>query len=136
LAIVISRFCYEFLSIYGEETNYYCKSDETCYSQDEMMATVENGYLKEDFVEIPKLLFSDISKQFLNLYNVYCYSMKKVSDMSNRELIRVCHWYCEENMLNSQFEEFEKAVLSKIAIKWCDDNGIKYTTKNYYAERV
>ena len=53
-----------------------------------------------------EILLSIISKQFLQMNKVYRYKMKKVDDMSDFELMKVCHWYCEENHLTVDFEKY------------------------------
>lgn len=48
----------------------------------------------------------EISRDFLKLHKVFRYRMKKVCDMSADEVIRVCHWYCEDNSLIHEFDAF------------------------------
>jgi len=129
MAVIISRFCYAFLGNYGKN-NYYCKVDKNCYSYDEMIITIGCDYLKEDFIEIPIVNLSEIIKNFLKLYNVNRYRMKKISDMSDVELRRVYHWHCVENGLTKEWENYENQQLSLIAIKWCEENDVSYTIKN------
>lgn len=62
--------------------------------------------------------------------------MKKISDMSESELMRVCNWYCEEHKLINQWKEYEGQELSRLAIKWCDENSVLYTTKNYDGQSI
>ena len=52
----------------------------------------------------PPLL--DSSKKFLKLKKVYRYHLKKISEMSDREIIRACHFYVEENNLSAEWEDF------------------------------
>ena len=55
-------------------------------------------------------LLADISRQFLREKKVYRYRTKKVTDMTDDEVISNCHFYCEENNLISEWNEFrEKA---------------------------
>lgn len=54
-----------------------------------------------------KIIFADdISRQFFKYKNIHRYRMKKVSDMTADEANRYCHWFCEENNLNGEFDEF------------------------------
>ena len=58
-----------------------------------------------------KVIFGyDISRQFLKYKNIHRYRMKKVSDMTEAELNRYCHWICEENNLNEEFDEFHSKI--------------------------
>ena len=65
----------------------------------------------------PPLL--DSSKKFLKLKKVYRYHLKKISEMSDNEIIRTCHFYVEENNLTVEWEEFrnqnEKSVNSDLS---------------------
>ena len=47
-----------------------------------------------------------LSREFLKKHNVIRYRMKKISEMNDREVIKICHWYCEENSLISQWNAF------------------------------
>lgn len=53
----------------------------------------------------PGKLLSVISKQYLQMNKVNRYRMTKFEDMSDSELIRACHCYCEENNLSDQRKE-------------------------------
>ncbi len=57
-------------------------------------------------------LLADISRQFLKEHKVYKYRMKKVSEMSDDEVIRYCHWYYEENRLNDEWRVFRDSIES------------------------
>ncbi len=50
----------------------------------------------------------DSSKKFLKMKKVYRYHLKKITDMEDDEIIRVCHFYVEENHLNDEWNEFRK----------------------------
>lgn len=69
-------------------------------------------------------LLAEISRQFLKEHKVYKYRMKKVSEMSDDDVIMYCHWYCEENRLNDEWRAFRKNIESKY--KFCQ----------YYSEYV
>ncbi len=51
---------------------------------------------------------SDSSRKFLKLKKVYRYRLKKVSEMSDTEIIQACHSYVEENCLNEEWEDFRE----------------------------
>lgn len=53
-------------------------------------------------------LLAVISRDFLKIKKVYRYRMKKVADMTEDEVIRACHFYCEENSLISEWKEFRE----------------------------
>lgn len=50
-----------------------------------------------------KELLAEISRSFFNEKKVYKYRMKKVSEMTNDEVIQFCHWYCEANDFTKEF---------------------------------
>ena len=54
------------------------------------------------------LLLAQISRDFFSMHGVYQYRIKKVIEMDDQEVIRCCHWYCEENNLTVEFEKYRK----------------------------
>lgn len=62
-------------------------------------------------MESEKLL-ADISRQFFKEHKVYKYRMKKVAEMSDNDVIRYCHWYCEENRLINEWQVFRDSIES------------------------
>ncbi|WP_458862445.1 hypothetical protein [Acidaminobacterium chupaoyuni] len=65
-----------------------------------------------------EVLLADISRGFLKDRHIFRYGMKKVSAMSDSEVIRCCHFYCEENKQTHIFEEFRKRVESEY--RYCE----------------
>ena len=57
-------------------------------------------------------LLADISRQFFKEYKVFKYRMKKVSEMSDDDVIRYCHLYYEENRLNDEWRVFRNSIES------------------------
>ncbi len=49
-----------------------------------------------------------IARDFFKLHSVIRYRMKKISDMSDKEIISACHSWCEENGLIDKYKNFEK----------------------------
>ena len=64
-----------------------------------------------------RILLAEISRQFLKEHKVYKYRMKKVSEMTDDDVIRYCHWYCEENHLNDEWNSFRNRIESNY--KYC-----------------
>ena len=50
----------------------------------------------------------DSSKKFLQLKKVYRYKLKKVSEMSDKEIIIACHHFVEDNNLHQEWNDFRK----------------------------
>lgn len=48
----------------------------------------------------------DSSKKFLQLKKVYRYKLKKISDMTDEEIITACHHFVEDNNLNDEWIKF------------------------------
>ncbi len=63
------------------------------------------------------ILLAEISRQFLKEHKVYKYRMKKVSEMSDDDVIMYCHWYYEENRLNDEWRSFRDRIESNY--KYC-----------------
>ena len=51
-------------------------------------------------------LLLDSSKKFLKLKKVCRYHLKKISDMTDDEIVGACHWYVWENHLVDEFAAF------------------------------
>lgn len=49
-----------------------------------------------------------LSREFLKKHNIIRYRMKKISEMNDQEVITACHWYCEENNLIVEWNNFRK----------------------------
>ena len=52
------------------------------------------------------------SRQFLQEKHVYAYRGKKITDVPDDDIARVCHWYCEENDLTEEFFAFRDRFLA------------------------
>lgn len=57
-------------------------------------------------------LLAEISRRFFKEHKVYKYRMKKVSEMSDDDVIMYCHWYYEENILNDEWRVFRDSIES------------------------
>lgn len=55
-------------------------------------------------------LLAEISISFLDEHKVYRYKLKKISEMSDDELISCCHFYCEENNLTVGQRTFRNRI--------------------------
>ena len=53
-----------------------------------------------------------ISRDFLSLHGVIRCRGKKVSQMSDRDVIHACHVWCEDNGLTREFNEYRYKVAS------------------------
>lgn len=54
-------------------------------------------------IDLPLL---DSSKKYLRLKKVYRYHLKKISDMTDAEIISACHRYVWDNRLVGEWETF------------------------------
>ena len=52
------------------------------------------------------------SRLFLQEKHVYAYRGKKITDIPDDDIARVCHWYCEENDLVDEFFAFRDRFLA------------------------
>ena len=75
-------------------------------------------------------LLADISRQFLRKQKIYKYRMKKISEMSDDEVISRCHWFCEENNLIDKWNAYREQAESEY--RYCSyldefiDEGVCY----------
>ena len=58
-------------------------------------------------------LLADISRQFLREKKVYRYRTKKVTDMTDDEVISNCHFFCEENNLRDEWNVYREKAESE-----------------------
>ena len=78
----------------------------------------------------PKKLLAIISRDYLQIKKVAKYRMKKVANMTDDEVISNCHFYCEENNLISEWNEFREKAESEY--RYCSyleeyiDDGLCY----------
>ncbi len=59
---------------------------------------------------------AEISREFFKIHKVHRYRMKKVSEMSDKDVITFCHHFVEDNRLNDEwynFREEKEAEYSK-----------------------
>lgn len=57
-----------------------------------------------------QMCLAQISRDFLSQHKVYRYRTVKISDMDDQSVIKVCHWYCEENNLTDEFKQYREGV--------------------------
>ena len=84
-------------------------------------------------------LLAVVSRDFLQAKKVTKYRMKKIADMTDDEVISNCHFYCEENKLISEWNEFREKAEAEY--RYCSyleeyiDDGLCYDlqmiTSNY-----
>lgn len=56
--------------------------------------------------------YAEIARAYLKLKRVYRYHMKKISDMSDEEVIQKCHFWYTENNLIDDYKTFEDKQLN------------------------
>lgn len=53
-------------------------------------------------------LLAENSREFFEKHKINRYRMKKVSEMSDEDVITYCHWFCEENKLTDEWDTFRQ----------------------------
>ena len=48
-----------------------------------------------------------VARSWLKKQRVHRYHLKKISDMDDREVLNVCHWWNEENHMTREFSQYE-----------------------------
>ena len=61
----------------------------------------------------PLVLLAFVSKQYLQTQNITRYRMKRIDELSDDEVIRICHCYCEENNQTGDFAIFRNKIESE-----------------------
>lgn len=64
--------------------------------------------MKNNYFDIKT--YADVARQFLKKYHVHRYRMKKILDMSDKEIVQACHSWYEENGLTKEYKEFEEKM--------------------------
>ena len=59
-------------------------------------------------------LQAEISRDFLDKMNVYRYKGKLIVDMKDREVMSVCHRWCEDNGFTAEFSAYRDSVEAKL----------------------
>ena len=57
--------------------------------------------------------YADIARAYFKTKKIYRYRMKKISEMSDDEVIQKCHWWYEENDLADDYRMFEESYLKR-----------------------
>jgi len=69
----------------------------------------------------PEKLLADISRIFCRFKRLQDIEWEKISDMRDNEIISCCHFYCEENNLISEWENYRAESESEYRIVLCVD---------------
>lgn len=59
-------------------------------------------------------LQAEISRDFLDKMKVYRYKGKLIVDMKDREVMSVCHRWCEDNGFMAEFSAYRDSVEAKL----------------------
>ena len=59
----------------------------------------------------------DSSKKFLKLKKVHRFKLKKISDMSDEEIITACHHFVEDNNLKREWNVFREQNESSVSLE-------------------
>ncbi len=51
--------------------------------------------------------YAAIAREYLKMKRVYRFHLKPVAEMDDQEIIRVCHWWYEDNHLAREYRAFE-----------------------------
>lgn len=64
--------------------------------------------MKNNYFDIK--IYADVARQFLKKYSVHRYRTKKISEMSDKEIVQACHSWYEENGLTKEYKSFEEKM--------------------------
>ena len=115
---------------YSEDVKYYFSlQDGEMYSEDELaeMCVPLGIFSKDSFVPITKFSCKVAAKKYIKLLNdkKLRHILQKTSD---ENYLDVFYRYIDDGFIQlGNWHEFKRLELSKIAVEWCENNGIKYT---------
>lgn len=87
-----------------------------------------------------KDLLAEISRSFLKECRAHRYRSKKISEMTDDEVVLCCHRYCEENGLTAEWKAFRKRC--EEAYRYCSyaeeyvDEGLCYDLQMILGELI
>ena len=125
--IKIAEICFYFEK-HGFEADYYLNlNDYQVYSTEERHELIDSKtHQTADFLLIPKKESHEIVVKYLLQKN----SQKLLRKKDDKDFRQKFHWYTEDKHLVEEWERFEEEELMSFASKWCEENQIKFTSKN------
>lgn len=119
---IFSYFEYvsEPISTYFNEKNYQINSKK---ERDELINF--ETFDTSDFLIIPQINRNEIVVKYLTEKN----NQSLLRKQNDKDFYHRFHWYTEDNLLVDEWIDFEKTELIKLAVKWCEQNQIKFTMK-------
>ena len=58
-------------------------------------------------------LWAQAARAYLRMKKVYRYRLKKITDMTDDEVIRACHWWYTEHGLEREYHDWEAKWLAE-----------------------
>lgn len=55
--------------------------------------------------------YARIAREFLSTHKVYRFHLKKIDDMDDTEVVKVCHWWYTDNHMEKEYRTFENQQL-------------------------
>lgn len=78
-----------------------------------------------DFVSIPQTNRNEIVVKYLTKKN----NKNLLCKQNDKDFFHKFHWYTEDNLLVDEWDDFEKAELINLAVRWCEQNQIRFSLK-------
>ena len=121
---LISYFEYTSLSTFYYlnliDYNVYCEKEY------ETLINLEI-FVKNDFLLIPQNNRNEIMVKYLIKKN----NQNLLQKQNDKDFCQKFHWYLEDNLLVDEWNCFENKELVNTAIKWCEQNQITFTLKEF-----
>lgn len=78
-----------------------------------------------DFVSIPQTNRNEIVVKYLTKKN----NKNLLCKQNDKDFYQNFHWYTEDNLLVDEWDDFEKAESINLAVRWCEQNQIRFSLK-------
>lgn len=115
----------------SEEINHYLNlCDGNITNEEDMIETCKNTefYSKNDFIRLPKMNRRLMQDNYIKQLNNREF-MHKFRKIPEKDFESFFHWYTTDYHLLDDWRRFVETELRKMAVEWCEQNGIKYTLK-------
>ena len=94
-----------------------------------------DGFQLENYVEMPQICYKKMIEEYMKKTAIIPKSIKnKLSTTQDSEYWHTFHVITEDYQLREDFENYYFEAILSVAIPWCEENGIAYSTKHLPVE--
>jgi|GEM_PF-5832818 len=126
----VSQRCGAFLDD-GQKVHFeFCRVNYEVYRNDVIRKKkLYKLYGEDNFIVIPRMDYEEIVRKFLKRISKVRQQWFHAHNMpqSDFDFCHAFHCFYEETGCYEEFAAFEKSILCKFAVEWCEEQGIAYT---------